>query len=95
MDTKRKDIVKDNRIFIWLALLTGTLLLIPLIGEWPWSPSDFVIMGALIFGFGSLFVLLARKIERKYRLVVGGVVLLAFLWLWAELAVGVFTSWGS
>ncbi|MFU8895736.1 MAG: hypothetical protein ACNA8J_05065 [Gammaproteobacteria bacterium] len=50
---------------------------------------------ALLLGMGSLFVLLARKMPRKYRWVVGGLVAAAFLYLWAELAVGVFTNLGS
>jgi len=51
-------------------------------------------MGTLIFGMGSLYALVARRV-RKHRFIIGGVFVLTFLWLWAELAVGVFTNWGS
>lgn len=96
-DTKMHgtDFLKKNTIFIWLAIATATILLVPLIGEWPWTLSDFIVMGALLFGSSSLFVLVARKVERRHRLMVGGAILLGVLWLWAELAVGVFTNWGS
>lgn len=59
-----------------------------------WKPGDFVVMGALIFIVGMLIDLAWRKMG-KYR--AWGVILaiLLFLWLWAELAVGVFTTWGS
>lgn len=90
-----QDIISDNRIFPVILIGTGVLLLIPFIAQWPWTASDYIVMGTLVFGFGSLFVLLARRIDKKYRLIVGGFLLLTFLWLWAELAVGVFTNWGS
>ena len=60
-----------------------------------WTVGDFIAAGVLLFGAGSLFVLAARKVDKKYRLAVGIGVLALLLWLWAELAVGVFTDWGS
>ncbi len=47
---------------------------------------------------GSVFAwlaLLARKVPRIYRWVIGGLVAGVFFYLWAELAVGVFTNLGS
>lgn len=95
MEANSTDLIKDNRVFAWLAVMTVVILLVPLVGEWPWNVSDFAVMGALIFGTSSLFVLVARKVRRKNRLLVGATFLFAFLWLWAELAVGVVTNWGS
>jgi hypothetical protein len=77
-----------------IALGTGALLLIPLLFRWPWTLSDFVIGGALIFVVGSVLDLIWRRAGKR-RLIVGGIVVFLFLWLWAELAVGVFTNWGS
>jgi hypothetical protein len=94
MKTKNTDILMQNKVFGYILSGIGLLLLIPLLANWPWTLSDFVIMGAIMLTFASLFVFLARRTQ-KYRLVVGIVVLSAFLWLWAELAVGVFTNWGS
>lgn len=60
-----------------------------------WTLSDFIVMGILILGISSLFVLVAKMTPKKYRTIIGIGFLLAFLWLWAELAVGIFTNWGS
>lgn len=100
MNHKSNDLISRNKIFIWLALATLTLLLIPLVAmqftsEVRWDETDFIVMGVLLFGISSLFVLVARKVPRKRRVVIGGIFLLAFLYIWAELAVGVFTNLGS
>ena len=100
MNTKSVDIMMRGSAFAWLALATGVLLLIPLIAmqitaEVNWDKVDFVAMGVLLFGMGSLFVLLARKMRRRYRWVIGGLVAVAFFFVWAELSVGVFTNLGS
>lgn len=89
-----------NSIFAWIALAAGALLLIPLIAmrftaEVNWDGFDFLVMGALLFLAGSGFVLLARKLPARYRWAAALVVGLAFVYIWAELAVGIFTQWGS
>jgi hypothetical protein len=94
LNSKGSDIIAQNKVFSYLALATGLILSIPLLANWPWTLSDFVVMGALIFGFASIFVLAARKF-RKRRVLIGIVILSLFLWLWVELAVGLLTNWGS
>lgn len=59
-----------------------------------WTLFDFLVMGGLVLGMGSLYVLAIRKVG-KHKLAIGIAFLLVFLWLWAELAVGVFTNWGN
>jgi len=108
MKSKNNDIIMKNRIFPRIALASILILLLPLVltmaniasggveGQgWYWKPGDYIFGFIMIFGFSSLFVLIARKTNKKHRLAVGLIVLLAFLWLWAEFAVGVFTTWGS
>lgn len=100
MKTKPTDLIMQNKIFLWIALATAGLLSIPLIAmqftsEVNWTPGDFIVMGILLFGMGSLFVLTARMIDKKFRVAIGMMFIAALLWLWAELAVGVFTNWGS
>lgn len=92
--------ISQNRIFAWIAVLTGAVLLVALTAmqftnEVAWTASDFAVFGTLLFGIASLFVLAARRIPQKHRLLTGGVFLALFLYAWAELAVGVFANLGS
>ena len=100
MRQRTADRLHQSSVFMWIALATGCVLLIPLIAmqfttEVRWDETDFTVMGALVFGTASLFVLAARRAPRKYRWLVGALFIAAFLYLWAELAVGVFTNLGS
>ncbi|HUH30871.1 MAG TPA: hypothetical protein VLZ55_05850 [Rhodanobacter sp.] len=100
MTTESNDIVARKSIFAWIALATGAVLLIPLIamqftGEVNWDATDFLVMGCLLFSAGSAFVLAARRVPRKYRVAVAVVFVAALVYVWVELAVGVFTNLGS
>lgn len=88
-----------KRGFIWVAICTTLILLIPLIAmqftsEVNWRKSDFIVMGLLCFCMGSLFVLVS-KIAAQRRLLAGSVFVVIFIYIWLELAVGIFTSLGS
>lgn len=90
----------QNRIFIWIAIASGVVLLVPLVAmrftsEVNWNAADFAAMGLLLFGAGSLFVVVARKAPRRHRVIIGCAFVAALLYVWAELAVGVFTNLGS
>jgi hypothetical protein len=91
------------------ALGTAALLLIPFllmqfqvqvadpgsgIGGVNWTLSDFVVAGVLLFTTGLLLEAAWRSAGKYRALAIGGIIFL-FLWLWAELAVGLFTNWGS
>ena len=94
------ELAYQKRIFLWIAIATGVLLLVPLIAMQfttavDWGAGDFIVMGLLLFIAGSLFVLVARKAPRKRRVIIGGLFVVAFLLAWAELAVGIFTNLGS
>lgn len=87
-------------MFGWLGIATAIILLVPLIAmqftdDVNWNLSDFVIMGILVFGFGSMFILIARKVDRDSRLLLGLAILAAFMYVWAELAVGIFFNPGN
>ena len=89
---ERSNTVSTNtyRSILGLALATAVLLLMPLVANWPWTPGDFVFAGALIFGTGLAFVLVARKGgNTAYRLGVGVALAAAFLLVWINLAVGI------
>jgi hypothetical protein len=100
MNQKMNDVVARNSIFLWIGLATAVILLIPLVAmqftvDVQWDATDFIVMGALLFGMASLFVLAARRTARKHRVLIGAIFLAAFLYVWAELAVGIFTNLGS
>jgi glucan phosphoethanolaminetransferase (alkaline phosphatase superfamily) len=100
MTPKRNSIIMQNRVFLWLALATGLILLIPLVSmqftnEVNWTLSDFIIASILLYGTSSLFVCVARIVDKKYRIAIGIIFLVGLIYLWAELAVGIFTTWGS
>jgi hypothetical protein len=72
------------------------LLLIPLIGmtitdEINWSPFDFIIMGSLLIflSIGINFVSNRTK-NLKNRVLYIGILVIIFMLIWAELAVGLF-----
>lgn len=85
-------LLHSRRIFLWLAVATLVLLLVPLVAmqftaQVRWSGLDFAAMAVLIMGFASTFVMLARRQPNRLWLAV--VMVLAFLLFWALLAVGV------
>jgi hypothetical protein len=78
------------RSVLGIAVATGFILLIPLLANWAWTLGDFVTAGALIFGTGLAFVLVARQGGNiLYRLAVGVALAAAFLLVWINLAVGI------
>lgn len=64
-------------------------------GTMYWDSTDFIVMGLLIFITGNIVILIARRINRKYWFTLTITSAFVFLWIWAELAVVIFTTWGS
>lgn len=87
--------MKNKRLIIILAAMSA-LLLIPFIAmqftdEVDWSIRDFAIMGVMLYGTGLLCELVLRKVKSmQNRILICGAVVIAFLLIWAELAVGIF-----
>jgi predicted Kef-type K+ transport protein len=89
-----------NSVFAWIAIATIVVLLIPfaamqLTSEVQWGIMDFIVMGFIVFVSGTVFVVAARKISQRYWWVLGGIVAVVLFYVWAELAVGIFTSLGN
>lgn len=56
-----------------------------------WKLNDFVIIGGLLLGTVLLIELVLRKVKtRKMRILICILVLLAFVLVWMDLAVGIF-----
>jgi hypothetical protein len=61
--------------------------------EVDWTLFDFVIMGILLLGTGLLTELIIRNVKNlNTRIFIIGLILMGFLLIWAELAVGIFGS---
>lgn len=89
--------MKNKRLYI-ILLSIPLLLLIPFIAmqftnEVNWSVSDFAIMGSMLLITGLICDWIFKRVKSlKYRLMICSVMLILFLLLWAELAVGIFGS---
>ena len=83
-----------------ILAITFILLLLPALGmlltnEVQWKICDFIVMGSLIFGFGSLFIFVSSKVSDNNRIFVAALFVVTFSLVWIELAVGIFTDTGS
>ena len=82
------------RIAAW-AVAVALILLLPLLAmqvtdEVAWDLADFAVAGALLFGAGLTYELVARKMGSiAYRAAVGIAVATALLLVWMNLAVGI------
>ncbi len=82
----------------WSVFSPLFLLLFPLVGtlvsnEVNWSFFDFIVMGILILSmsFGIKHVVTTIK-NTNYRILIIGMILLVFILIWVELAVGIFDT---
>ena len=82
----------------WSVFFPLLLLLFPLVGtlvsnEVNWSFFDFIVMGILILSmsFGIKQVVMTTK-NTNYRVLIIGMILLVFILIWVELAVGIFDT---
>lgn len=87
--------MKNKRFKIILTAVV-ILLLIPFIAmqftdEVSWTIFDFIVMGVLLLSTGLLFEFTIRKVAKsKHKFAICVAILVAFLFVWAELAVGIF-----
>ncbi|GCC50101.1 hypothetical protein SanaruYs_03160 [Chryseotalea sanaruensis] len=77
-----------------VALVTGIILLVPLIvmqytTEVNWGVGDFIVMGILLFGTGAAFVILtAYSYNAIHKVAMVFAIGATFLMIWSNLAVG-------
>ena len=83
---------------LYILLGTAAILLVPLVAmqftsEVNWTGGDFIVAGVLLAGTGLLLELATSKLRTsRTRMIAGAVILLGFLFVWAELAVGIVGS---
>ena len=88
---------QKHSVFWWPMWITVAVLLVVFLAsllsdQVMWSIYDFLIGGGLIFVFATIEVILWNKLKSQHKLFVVLFVLLVFLILWAEMAVGLFDS---
>lgn len=89
-----------KRLAAWSAFVAA-LLMIPLVamrftGGVEWTPFDFALAAALLFSAGLVYVLATGNSRKlRHKAAVGVAVAAVTFYIWAELAVGIFTDWGS
>jgi len=91
----------QNKDIIRIAFVTVLILMVPLVAmqftdEVDWDLFDFILMGALLFGIGLAYELVARKSNAiVYRAAVGVALAAAFLLAWVNGAVGIIGNEGN
>ena len=88
---------QKHSVFWWPMWITVAVLLVVFLAsllsdQATWSIYDFLIGGGLIFVFATIETILWNKLKSQHRLFVVLFILLVFLILWAEMAVGLFDS---
>ena len=81
-----------KRIIYTLILLTIPFLSNMYINDFNWSLVDFIIMGILIFSCLSFTGFIRKKFSGIKEILAIIIVVIVFILLWAELAVGIFGS---
>ncbi|MFV5689408.1 hypothetical protein ACM55M_12375 [Flavobacterium sp. ZT3R25] len=85
-----------NKRLIGIVLTVSILLLIPLIAmqftdEVNWTLFDFIVAAVLLLGTGLMCELVMRKVNKiEHRIAICIVLLVLFVLIWLELAVGIF-----
>lgn len=84
-----------DKKFLRAASATLGLLLVPLLAmqftdEVVWSVDDFIIAGVLLFGAALTYEFIVKTHSSKSRTMLTILLVVIFLLVWAELAVGVF-----
>lgn len=90
-----------KRSVLRVLLGTGAILLVPLLAmqftsEVNWTGFDFVVAAILLAGTGfALELAVSRFADMKQRMLGVAAIALVFVYVWAELAVGIFFHFGS
>jgi hypothetical protein len=79
-------------LFSSLMLLIIPLIAMPFSNQVDWTGSDFLIAGLLLFVAAFAIEVVLRLFKKKrYQVAIIAVLIFVFLFIWAELAVGVLS----
>lgn len=102
MKTNQSPANTSNKRLIGILLGAALLLMVPLMLQltigtgvdgkgFNWKLDDFIVFGIMVFSAGLLSEFVLRKVRsKKNRLLLCGIILLIFLLVWMDLAVGIF-----
>ncbi|MCB0479466.1 MAG: hypothetical protein KDC84_14960 [Crocinitomicaceae bacterium] len=85
-----------NKRLAYIIITVTVILLVPAIAmqfsdEVNWTTFDFIMAAIVLYGFGFLFEIAARKIkDNKKKIFFYSILLLLLILLYAEMAVGIF-----
>ena len=68
----------SKRLGIWALVVLG-ILMIPLVGRFPWTTGDFVFAGAVLFACATIYEVSTRKMKNKWHRIAVGAGVLAFI----------------
>lgn len=97
LEDKMNTTLVARRPAVSIAVAVALLLMVPLVAMQfsegvVWSLFDFLTAGVLLFSVGMTAYLIYQKLDRTYRIMALLALAVAFFFIWAELAVGVFGS---
>ena len=82
---------QKNILIVVVILLSIPLIAMQFTDEVSWTILDFVVMGILLLSIGFICELTIKKVSKiKRRIAICITILVVFLLIWAELAVGIF-----
>lgn len=91
MKTKNESATSRNitkRLSIW-AIIVAAVLMIPVVGRWPWDETDFIFGFVLLFGSASVYEFVTKKmIDKNQRMIVGTAIFIVLAILWVGAATG-------
>jgi hypothetical protein len=81
---------------IYIALVIVVILILPYLLSAPWTIFDYVVASIFLVGVGYIFDVMTTKMtSQKKKVFAGACTIVVALYVWAELAVGLFTTLGS
>jgi hypothetical protein len=88
-----RNMINTKIIIVTVVLL---ILALPYLTNSPWTIFDYIIGATLLSIAGLALEITFNKIKsKKNMIIVGLIILVTFIYVWAELAVGIFTTLGS